>query len=227
MGQKVPPNALRLGINRYWSSRWFFSKNAPLFLEADYWIRKIIREMFPKAGIVDIIIERKSFDHCKVIIHSARPGLLIGKEGQVLKQLINKIQKKVDPIFKRKNLTPPQLDIDVVEVKKPFISAAYVAETIGNELQKGFSTRAVLKRAVEKVKQHKEVLGVKVKAKGRLDGSTIKRRETISWGRVPLSKLIADIDYAYLPVLTKYGIIGVKVWIYKGDKKDYLEDVTT
>lgn len=229
MGQKIPSTTLRLGINRYWSSRWFFSKNASLFLEADYRIRKIIREMFPKAGIVDIIIERKSQTQSKVKITTARPGLLIGKEGQILKQLIDKMKKNVDPIFIKNNLTPPHIDVDVIEIKKPYTSAAYLAEVIANDLQKGFSTRSVLKKAIERVKQHKEILGIKVKARGRLDGSTLKRRETISWGRVPLSKLTADIDYAYLPFLTKYGIIGVKVWLYKGDKKDYsdyLEDVT-
>ncbi len=226
MGHKVPPPALRLGINRYWSSRWFFTKKAQVFLEADYLIRKTIKEMFPKAGIVEIIIERKSFDHCKVIIKTARPGLLIGKEGQLLKNLIKKLEKKVNPVFEKNKMVPPQIDIDILEVKKPFTSAAYLAEVAANEIEKGMSVRKVLKRVIERARQHKEILGVKVKASGRLDGSTIKRRETLHWGRVPLSKLIADIDYAERPVLTKYGIVGLKVWLYKGDKKEYSEDVT-
>jgi len=227
MGQKIPPYALRLGINKYWRSRWLFKKNLPLFLEADYVIRKTIQEMFPKAGIVEILIERKSFDHCKVIIHSARPGFLIGKDGQLLKNLMKKLEKKVNPIFEKKNLIPPKIDIDVVEVKKPFLSAAYLAEVAANEIEKGFSTRKVLKRLIERAKQNKEVLGVKVIAKGRVDGATIKRKETVSWGRLPLSKLIADIDYAERPVLTKYGIVGLKVWLYKGDKEKFdIEDVT-
>ena len=228
MGQKVPAYALRLGINTYWRSRWIFKKHLPLILEADYLIRKIINENFPKAGITDVIIERKSLDHCKIIINSARPGYLIGKEGQALKDLIKKIEKKVNPLFKKYNLTPPAIDIDVVEVKKPLLSAAYLAELAAIDIEKGVPTRRVLKKIAERAKQQKEILGFKAIAKGRVDGATIKRKEQISWGRMPLSKFIADIDYAYRPVLTKSGIVGLKIWLYKGDKeKIELENVTT
>ncbi len=226
MGHKVPPTGLRIGINRYWNSKWFFSKNSQVFLEADYLIRKIIKEMFPKAGISEIIIERKSFDHCKVIIKTARPGVLIGREGQILKNLVNKLEKKVNPLFEKKNLTPPKIDLDILEIKKPLLSAAYLAELAANEIEKGRTVRSVLKKVVEKAKQEKGILGIKIKAAGRLDGSTIKRRETVQWGRLPLSKLTADIDFAQRPVLLKYGIIGLKVWVYKGDKNNYFEDVT-
>jgi small subunit ribosomal protein S3 len=221
MGQKIPAFALRLGINKYWRSRWLFRKNLPIFLEADYNIRKIIKKMFGKAGIVEVIIERKSFDHCKVIIYSARPGFLIGKEGQLLKNLIKQLEKKVNPIFEKKNIIPPKIDIDVVEIKKPFLSAAYLAEVAANEIEKGYPTRRVLKRLIERARQNKEILGVKAIAKGRVDGATIKRRETVSWGRLPLSKLIADIDYFERPVLTKSGIVGLTVWLYKGDKEKF------
>ena len=226
MGHKVPPPALRIGINKYWSSRWLLGKKSQVFLEADYLIRKIIRESFPKSGISEIIIERKSQDHCKVIIKTARPGLLIGREGQLLKNLIQKIERKVNPLFLKKKLVPPKLEIDILEIKRPFMSAAYLAEVAANEIEKGITVRKVLKRLIERARQHKEILGVKVKAAGRLDGSTIKRRETLIWGRMPLSKLIADIDYAERPVLTKYGYVGLKVWLYRGDKKEYSEDVT-
>ena len=227
MGQKIPPYALRIGINTYWRSRWIFRKYFPLILEADYLIRKIINESFPKAGITEIIIERKSLDHCKITIYSARPGILVGKEGQLLKNLIKKIEKKVNPLFKKQNLVPPQIDINVVETKKPLLSAAYLAELAANEIEKGLPTRRVLKRIAEKARQQKEILGFKAVAKGRVDGATIKRKEQISWGRMPLSKFIADIDYAQRPVLTKYGIVGLKVWLYKGDKEKVdLENVT-
>jgi small subunit ribosomal protein S3 len=227
MGQKIPPYALRLGINTYWRSRWMTKRYFPLILEADYLIRKTIKEMFPKAGIVEIIIERKSLDHCKVSLYSARPGILIGKEGQALKNLMEKLEKKVNPLFLKNNLTPPKIDIDVIEVKKPFLSAAYLAEVAANEIEKGMPTRRVLKRIAERAKQQKEILGFMAIAKGRVDGATIKRTEKISWGRLPRSKLIADIDYAERPVLTKYGIVGLKVWLYKGDKEKYdLENVT-
>jgi small subunit ribosomal protein S3 len=226
MGQKVPPYALRLGINTYWRSRWMTKRYFPLILEADYLIRKTIKEMFPKTGIVEIIIERKSLDHCKISLYSARPGILIGKEGQALKNLMAKLEKKVNPLFLKNNLTPPRIDIDVIEVKKPFLSAAYLAEVAANEIEKGMPTRRVLKRIAERAKQQKEILGFMAIAKGRVDGATIKRTEKISWGRLPRSKLIADIDYAERPALTKYGIVGLKVWLYKGDKEKYdLENV--
>jgi small subunit ribosomal protein S3 len=227
MGQKIPPYALRLGINTYWQSRWITKRYFPLILEADYLIRKTIKEMFPKAGIVEIIIERKSLDHCKVSLYSARPGILIGKEGQFLKNLMKKLEKKINPLFIKNNLTPPKIDIDVIEVKKPMLSAAYLAELAANEIEKGMPTRRVLKRIAERARQQKEILGFKAVAKGRVDGATIKRTEKISWGRLPLSKFIADIDYAERPVLTKYGIVGLKVWLYKGEKEKYdLENVT-
>jgi small subunit ribosomal protein S3 len=227
MGQKVPPYALRLGINTYWRSRWMTKRYFPLILEADYLIRKTIKEMFPKAAIVEIIIERKSLDHCKVSLYSARPGILIGKEGQALKNLMAKLEKKVNPLFLKNNLTPPKIDIDVIEVKKPYLSAAYLAEVAAQEIEKGMPTRRVLKRIAERAKQQKEILGFMATAKGRVDGATIKRKEKISWGRLPRLKLIADIDYAERPVLTKYGIVGLKVWLYKGDKEKYdLENVT-
>lgn len=224
MGHKVPPTALRIGINQNWRSKWFFSKNQQIFLESDYLIRKIIKEMFPKAGIVDIIIERKSSDHCKIYIQTARPGLLIGREGQLLKNLIKKIEKNVNPLFIRKKITPPQIDVEILEIKKPYMSSAYLAEIAENEIEKGMPVRKVLKRLIERARQHKEILGVKVKASGRLDGSTIKRRETLIWGRMPFSKLTADIDYCEKPVLTKYGYVGLKVWLYKGEKKNIEEE---
>ncbi|GIW67409.1 MAG: 30S ribosomal protein S3 [Candidatus Parcubacteria bacterium] len=227
MGQKIPPYVLRLGINNYWRSRWIFRKFFPLILEADYLIRKIINENFPKAGITNIIIERKSLDHCKITIYSARPGILVGKEGQFLKNLIKKIEKKVNSLFKKQNLIPPQIDIDVIETKKPLLSAAYLAELAANEIEKGIPTRRVLKKIADKARQQKEILGFKAIAKGRVDGATIKRKEQISWGRMPLSKFIADIDYAQRPVLTKYGIVGLKIWLYKGDKEKVdLDNVT-
>ncbi|MCS7200597.1 MAG: 30S ribosomal protein S3 [Patescibacteria group bacterium] len=227
MGQKVPATALRIGINKYWRSRWFFSKKSVVFLEADYWIREIIKKNFPRAGVIEVIIERKSHDHAKVIIETSKPGLLIGKEGQALKELIRKIEKKVNHIFISKGMTPPSLDVDIVEVKKPLLSAMYLAEMVAQDLERGFNTRKILKRVIERARQQKEILGIKIKAKGRLDGSTIKRSETVSWGRIPLSKLVADIDYAQLPVLTKYGILGVKVWVYRGDKDSYENDAST
>jgi len=228
MGQKISPYALRLGINTYWRSRWITKKYSQLILKADYLIRRTIQEIFPKAGIVEIIIERKSLDHCKISFYSARPGILIGKEGQALRNLTEKLEKKINPLFIKNNLTPPKIDIDVIEVKKPFLSAAYLAEVAANEIEKGISTRRVLKKIAERARQQKEILGFMVIAKGRVDGATIRRKEKISWGRLPRSKLIADIDYVEKPMMTKHGIVGLKVWLYRGDKEKYdLENVST
>jgi len=228
MGQKIPPYALRLGINRYWRSRWFFLKKMPLFLEADDLIRKIIREMFPKVGIIEIIIERKSFDHCKVTIKTAKPGLLIGKEGQLLKNLTKKLDKKLKSLFTEAKLDSPKIDIDVVEERNPFLCASYLAELAAIDIEKGFPVRKVLKKIMEKAKQQKDILGIKIKASGRVDGATIKRTESVSWGRLPLSKFTANIDHVQYPVLTKSGYVGLSIWLYKGDKeKNEISDAST
>lgn len=223
MGHKVSPTGLRLGINNYWKSRWLTLKNYKIFLEADYIIRKTIKENFPKASIVDIIIERKSLDICKLIIKTAKPAFLIGKEGQVLKSLVKKIEKNTEALFKQNNLLMPRLDVDIVEVKKPLLSAAYLAELAAIDIEKGTNTRKVLKKIIEKAKQSKEIIGIKVKASGRLDGTTIKRRETIVFGRMSLSKLTANIDYCERQAFTKSGIVGLKIWLYKGDKDNYFD----
>ncbi len=224
MGNKVPPSALRFGINRNWQSRWFFSKFFKVFLEADYLIRETIKEMFPKRGIVEVIIERKSFDHCKIIIKTAKPGLIVGKEGQNLNKFIEKANEKTKEVFRRYNLTPPKIEVSIEEVKKPYASAQYLAELASLEIEKGFLARKVMKRVIERAKQHKEIRGVKVKLSGRLNSATIHRTEWLSWGRMPLSTLRSDIDYGTATAFCKYGTIGVKVWLYKGEKKDYLEE---
>lgn len=214
MGHKVSPIALRIGINQDFRSQWYFNKNKQIFLEADYLIRKIIKDLFPKAGIIEILIERKSFDVCKVYIKTAKPGLLIGKEGLALKKLITKLEKTINPIFMNKNLVPPKIDVDILEFKKPYKSAEYLVEIAASEIEKGVTVRKVLKRLIERVKQEKDVEGIKIKASGRLDGATIKRRETLVYGRMPLSQLKAKIDYAQRPVLTKYGYVTLKIWLY-------------
>lgn len=225
MGHKVPPYALRLGINEYWKSRWFFPKNFRVYLEADYIIRKTIDEMFKKTGIVDVIIERKSRERSKVIIKTARPGILIGKDGQRLKNLQNKLNKKLKEHFKKFNLPEPSLEIVIQEVKKPTAYAAYLAQLAAIDIEKNKSVRAVMKKIIERARQNKEIKGVKIRVSGRLGGANIHRAESITWGQMPLSKLKAKIDYAFAEALTKYGIIGVKVWLYKGDSEEISEEI--
>lgn len=224
MGHKISPYANRLGINEYWKSKWFFKRNFRLFLEADYLIRKIIYERFNKAGIVEIIIERKDQEHCRVIIKTAKPGNLIGREGQKLKKLQEEINKKLKTLFKNNNLAQPTLDIVVEEVKKPTLYASYLAQLIAIDIEKNKPVRGTMKRIMEKAKQHKEIQGIKIKISGRINGATIHRTESLSWGKLPLSTLRAKIDYFFTEALTKYGIIGIKLWLYKGESKDYKEE---
>lgn len=225
MGHKVPPYALRLGINEYWKSRWFFPKNFRVYLEADYIIRKTIDEMFKKSGIIDVIIERKDRERSKVIIKTARPGTLIGRDGQKLKQLQNKLNKKLKEHFEKFKLPEPSLEIVIQEVKKPTAYASYLAQLAAIDIEKNKSVRAVMKKIIERARQNKEIKGVKIKVSGRLGGANIHRSETITWGQMPLSKLRAKIDYAFAEALTKYGIIGIKVWLYKGDREEIKEEV--
>lgn len=224
MGHKVSPYALRLGINEYWKSRWFFRRNFRVYLEADFIIRKTINEMFPKSGIIDVLIERKDPEHCKVIIKTARPGILIGREGQRLKALQEKINKRLKEHFEKFKLPIPALEIIVEEVKKPTAYAEYLAQLAAIDIERNKSVRAVMKKIIERAKQNKEIKGVKIRVSGRLGGANIHRAETITWGRMPLSKLKAKIDYALAEALTKYGIIGVKVWLYKGDSEEIKEE---
>jgi len=223
MGHKVPSYSLRIGINEYWKSKWFFRKNYRIFLEADFIIRKIIEEKFKKAGIIDVIIERKDPEHCKVIIKTARPGILIGREGQKLKALQAKIEKNLSEHFKKYNIPIPALEIIVEEVKRPTSYASYLAQLAAIDIEKNKSVRAVMKKIIEKARQNKDVQGVKIRVSGRLGGANIHRSEVLTWGRMPLSTLRAKIDYAFSEALTKYGIIGVKVWLYKGDSEEIKE----
>jgi small subunit ribosomal protein S3 len=223
MGHKVSPYALRLGINEYWRSRWFFTRNYKVYLEADYIIRKTINEMFRKTGIIDVIIERKDPEHCKVIIKTARPGVLIGREGQRLRKLQEKVDKKLTELFEKNKLPKPATEFIIEEVKRPTAYASYLAQLAAIDIEKNKSVRAVMKKIIERAKQNKEILGVKIRVSGRLGGANIHRSEMITWGRMPLSRLKAKIDYAFEEALTKYGIIGIKMWLYKGDSEEIKE----
>lgn len=225
MGHKISPYSLRLEINEYWKSRWFFARNYRVYLEADFIIRKTIEEMFKKTGIIDVIIERKDRERSKVIIKTARPGVLIGRDGQRLKELQNKLNKKLKEHFEKFKLPEPSLEIVVQEVKKPTAIASYLAQLAAVDIEKNKSVRGVMKKIVEKAKQNKEIKGVKIRVSGRIGGANIHRAEVITWGQMPLSRLKAKIDYAFAEALTKYGIISVKVWLYKGDSEEIKEEI--
>ncbi len=206
MGQKVNPIGLRLGVIRTWDSRWY-AKGA-LYLEnlhEDLRLRKYLREKLKHAGVAKIEMERAA-KKIKIIISTARPGVVIGKKGSGIDTLKADVQR----------LTPNEVFINIQEVRKPDADAQLVAESIALQLEKRISWRRALKKAMAAAIRG-GVRGIKVQVAGRLDGAEIARTEWYTEKSVPLHTLRADIDYGTSESLTAYGIIGVKVWIYKGD----------
>ncbi len=206
MGQKVNPTGLRVGIIRTWDSVWFSEKNEyRKNLHEDIRIRKYIMNKFKTAGISKVGIERFP-DRINVYIHTARPGLLIGRKGVDIENLKEELQKKV-----QKNV-----NIYVQEVKKPERVAKLVAEQIAAQIENRFPYRRSIKQAITAA-MRSGALGIKVNISGRLNGAEMAREEAYKEGRIPLHTLRADIDYGFAEALTTFGLIGVKVWIYNGD----------
>ena len=208
MAQIINPKSYRLGITENWNSRWFDLKNTKKLLEEDYKIRRFVLKQAKAAKIENIEIERKAKD-IKVIIKTARPGLLIGRQGIGIENLSAGLKK----LLKTNN----KINIVVEEVKHPESSASIVAQNIAEDIEKRISYRRVLKQHLSKIIQHKEVLGAKVMASGRLDGIEIARDEWLKEGKLPLSTLRANIDYGFSEAHCTYGVVGIKVWIYKGE----------
>jgi small subunit ribosomal protein S3 len=206
MGQKVNPIGMRLQVNRTWDSRWFANTKdyGDLLLE-DIKIREFIANECKQAGVAKVIIERPH-KKCRVTIHTARPGVIIGKKGADIETL----RKKIDA------MTPSELHLNIVEVRKPELDAQLVGESISQQLERRVSFRRAMKRAVQNA-MRMGALGIRVNVSGRLGGAEIARTEWYREGRVPLHTLRADIDYALVEATTPYGIIGIKVWIFKGE----------
>jgi small subunit ribosomal protein S3 len=206
MGQKVNPIGMRLQVNRTWDSRWYAdTKEYGNLLLEDLRMRDFIREEAKQAGVSKIIIERPH-RKCRVTIHSARPGVIIGKKGADIETLRKKLAA----------MTNSELHLNIVEVRKPELDAQLVAESIAQQLERRVSFRRAMKRAVQNA-MRMGALGIRVNVAGRLGGAEIARTEWYREGRVPLHTLRADIDYALAEASTPYGIIGVKVWIFKGE----------
>jgi small subunit ribosomal protein S3 len=206
MGQKINPVGLRVGINRTWDSRWFTSKkNFGNLLHEDVRIRNFLEKELVQAGVSRIVIERPA-QKCRVTIHSARPGVIIGRKGADIEKLRAKIAK----------LTSAEVLLNIVEIRKPEIDAKLVAENIGQQLARRVAYRRAMKRAVQSA-MRLGAEGIRINCAGRLGGAEIARTEWYREGRVPLHTLRANIDYGTARSLTTYGIIGIKVWIYKGD----------
>ncbi len=205
MGQKVHPIGLRLGIVNTWNSRWFAKNEFPLFVMEDNKIRDFIKKRLRHAGISKIEIERAA-NKIRIKVHTARPGMVIGRKGSEIENLRVDIERMVDK----------EVMIDIQEVRKPEVDAQLVAENIAGQLERRVSFRRVMKRAVTSTLRFGSI-GVKVLCSGRLAGAEMARREWYREGRVPLHTLRADIDYGFAKAMTLYGIIGVKVWIFKGE----------
>ena len=206
MGQKINPVGLRLQVNRTWESRWFAnSKEYGDLLHEDLEIRKFIKKNCAQSGISRVIIERPH-KKCRVTIYAARPGVIIGKKGADIETLKNKVSK----------LTNSELHLNIIEVRKPEIDAALVAESIALQMERRVSFRRAMKRAVQAALRL-GAKGVRINCAGRLGGAEIARTEWYREGRVPLHTLRADVDYGEATAFTTYGATGVKVWIFKGE----------
>ncbi|MCK5451189.1 MAG: 30S ribosomal protein S3 [Candidatus Omnitrophica bacterium] len=211
MGQKVHPISFRLGIIRNWNSRWYASKeDFPKKLFQDAKIRKLIEKELSTASISHIDIERTN-KQTRVIIFSGRPGMVIGRKGAQIERLKEDVQKIVGDQNK--------LQIDIREVRNPGLDAKIVADNLAFQLVKRIPFRRVMKKTVQ---THRESggQGIKINMSGRLGGAEIARSEGYKWGKIPLQTLRADIDYGFSEARTTYGIIGIKVWIYRGEKYD-------
>ncbi|TPW29513.1 30S ribosomal protein S3 [Martelella alba] len=206
MGQKINPIGFRLGINRTWDSRWFADNHEyGKLLHEDLKIRAYLVKELKQAGIAKVVIERPH-KKCRVTIHSARPGLIIGKKGADIEKLRRKLS----------TMTDSEMHLNIVEVRKPETDATLVAQSIAQQLERRVAFRRAMKRAVQSaIRLGAE--GIKITCGGRLGGAEIARTEWYREGRVPLHTLRADIDYGTAEAETAYGVCGIKVWIFKGE----------
>ncbi|WP_157670837.1 30S ribosomal protein S3 [Chitinibacter sp. FCG-7] len=208
MGQKIHPTGFRLPVTKNWSSRWYAnSTNFAKMLNEDIEVREFLKKKLAGAAVSRVVIERPA-KNAKVTIYSARPGVVIGKKGEDIEQLKSQLQKILN--------VPVHVNIE--EVRKPEIDAQIIADSITSQLEKRVMFRRAMKRAMQNA-MRLGAQGIKIMSSGRLNGIEIARTEWYREGRVPLHTLRADIDYATSEAKTTYGIIGVKVWVYKGDVK--------
>lgn len=205
MGQKVNPNGFRLGIIKPWHARWYADKGYTELVHEDLAIRQLILSRHANAGVAEIDIDR-SANNVTVTIHTARPGIIIGKSGQNVEQLRQALERE----------TQKKVKVNIVEVRQPDVNATLVARNIADQLVKRISFRRAMKQALQRA-MDRGAKGIKVTVAGRLGGAEMSRRETDRRGRVPLQTLRADVEYGTAEAITTYGVIGVKVWVYKGD----------
>ena len=206
MGQKVHPRGFRLGVSTDWQAKWFNEKNYAEWLLEDEEIRKIVKSKYYHAGISEVFIERPDSERVNITVKTARPGVIIGRKGEE----ITKLRGELEKMFRRRMI------INVEEIKTPEIDAQLVAESIASKIERRASYKRAMKRAISDA-MRRGAKGIKVMVAGRLGGAEIARREWYLKGRLPLQTIKAIVDYGTAEAQTKYGTIGVKVWIYKGD----------
>jgi small subunit ribosomal protein S3 len=212
MGQKINPIGLRLGINKTWDSRWYAGDDYATKLHEDLKIRQYVKKALHQAGVSKVVIERPS-KKCNVSIHTARPGVVIGKKGADIDKVKKDIQK----------FTKDEVNVNIIEVRKPELDSTLIAEGVAQQLERRVAFRRAMKRAVQSALRM-GAEGIRINVSGRLGGAEISRMEWYREGRVPLHTLRADVDYGIATALTTYGIIGVKVWVFKGEiRKDDVE----
>ena len=211
MGQKISPTSFRTGISKDWASRWFGGRKYVQYLKADVAVREFLAKKLKSMSVDKIELERGT-DSLNVIIHTARPGLLIGRGGTGVEELKKAVQK----LLKKK----VAVRIEIQEIKSPELSAAIMAESIVDQIEKRIPFRRLMKQTLFKIMSNRQAKGAKIQLGGRLDGAEIARSEHLEEGNLPLQTLRADIDYAKATAHTTYGTIGIKVWIYKGEKFD-------
>ncbi|HIT87768.1 MAG TPA: 30S ribosomal protein S3 [Candidatus Coprocola pullicola] len=205
MGQKVNPHGLRVGIIKDWDTKWYAEKEFANYLVEDVKIRKFIKKKLYSSGISKIAIERTA-ERVKITVHTAKPGIVIGRNGQAIEELKNQVQK----------LTKHKVAINIEEIKRPELDAQLVAENIALQLENRVTFRRAMKQAMGRTMKF-GAKGIKTAVSGRLGGADMARGESYHEGTIPLQTLRADIDYGFAEADTTYGKLGVKVWIYKGE----------
>ena len=207
MGQKVHPYGFRLGYTKTWKSRWFAKKDYSEILHEDLKLKKRLKEQLKSAGVSSIEIERPG-NKLKITIHTARPGIIIGRKGSEIEKLKGEVQQR----------TKREVHIDIQEVHRPELDAQLVAESIALQLEKRVAFRRAMRKAVDSALRF-GCKGIKVRVAGRLNGAEIARKEWYLQGRLPLQNLSADIDFGFAQAYTTYGVIGVKCWVYRGENR--------
>lgn len=220
MGHKINPTSFRLGVIKNWKSRWFSVKNYRRFLEEDHAIRQHVEKTLSRAAIESIDITRPGKE-VSITIRTARPGLVIGRGGRGLEDLQKGLKNILARLAReRQEASVSAVKLEIEEIRKPERYASLTGKSIAEQLERRLPFRRVIKQTAEKVIQQKGVEGVKISLSGRLGGAEIARTEQLARGKIPLQTLRADIDYAQVDARTTYGVIGVKVWIYRGEVFD-------